>query len=273
MRLIVHKLRSDSEMPFTGVLLYIASPSPIHGQPMLNTLSSDTQASLPTHLRDPREVLAWAERCFPRGLVVASALGPQSIVAIHLAVQQGLVFDVVLLDTGMLFDETLALADRLERRLGVSIERVRPEPLAAKQAEGLWQDDPAECCRLRKVEPLARRLGSASAWMTGLRRTLTRAEVQSVEWDATHGLVKINPLAWWTRERVLEHLAQHDLPYNPLLDEGYASVGCHPCTSPVEPGEDERAGRWRGRAKTECGIHHRLIAAGTVAANNTKSLS
>ena len=242
---------------------------------MLNTSYTSAQTSLPTHLREPSDVLAWAAQRFPRGLVLASALGPQSIVAMHLAVRRRLAFSVVLLDTGALFDETLELSERLEQHFDINIERIRPDALVAQQAEGLWQRDPAECCRLRKVEPLAKRLRSATAWMTGLRRTgsLTRTEVQSVEWDDTHGLVKINPLAWWSRERVLEHLAAHDLPYNRLLDEGYGSVGCQPCTSPIQPGEDERAGRWRGRAKTECGIHHRLIAAGTVAATNTESLS
>jgi len=231
---------------------------------MLNALQS--QDVLPHHLREPREVLGWARRTFPRGLVLASALGPQSIVALDLSIQAGLELDVVLLDTGLLFDETLALARRLESRLGITIQRVQPplslDEQARRYGDELWERDPAKCCELRKVKPLANRLRRATAWITGLRRTgsLTRAEVQSVEWDPGHGLVKINPLAWWPRARVFQHLAENDLPHNPLLDEGYASVGCRPCTSPVQPGEDERAGRWRGRPKTECGIHNRLIA-------------
>lgn len=232
---------------------------------MLNSLQ--THDVLPTHLQDPLEILCWAGRGFPQGLVLASALGPQSIVALDLAVKAGLRVDVVLLDTGLLFDETLALASRLEQRLGVSIERLEPmlslDAQAETYGEELWETDPARCCEVRKVKPLANRLSRASAWITGLRRSgsLMRADVESMEWDATHGLVKINPLAWWTRARVLEHLRSHGLPYNPLLDDGYASVGCRPCTSRVRPGEDERAGRWRGRGKTECGIHHRLAAA------------
>lgn len=231
---------------------------------MLNTVQSDTV--LPSHLRDPVEVLGWAQRCFPRGLVLASALGPQSIVALDLALRQGLRPAVVLLDTGLLFDETLELADRLEQRFEITIERVQSTLSLEDQAElhghALWERDPAKCCELRKVLPLAKRLSRARAWMTGLRRTgsLTRTDVESVEWDGEHGLVKINPLAWWPRARVFEHLHDNALPYNPLLDEGYASVGCQPCTSPIRPGEDERAGRWRGRAKTECGIHHRQTA-------------
>ncbi len=232
---------------------------------MLNSMR--TQDVLPTNLQDPLEILRWAGRGFPQGLVLASALGPQSIVALDLAVKAGLDLDVVLLDTGLLFDETLELATRLETRLGVSIQRLKPALTLDEQAEALgedlWETDPAQCCEIRKVKPLANRLADASAWITGLRRTgsLVRAEVESVEWDAVHGLVKINPLAWWPRARVFEHLHSHNLPYNPLLDDGYASVGCRPCTSRVRPGEDERAGRWRGRGKTECGIHHRLAAA------------
>lgn len=231
---------------------------------MLNTLQSHTV--LPSHLRDPAEVLGWAQRCFPQGLVLASALGPQSIVALDLALRQGLRPEVVLLDTGLLFDQTLELADRLEQHFDLPIERVQPALSLEDQAEvhgdALWERDPAKCCELRKVRPLANRLSRATAWMTGLRRTgsLTRTDVESVEWDGVHGLVKINPLAWWPRARVFQHLHENKLPYNPLLDEGYASVGCQPCTSPVRPGEDERAGRWRGRAKTECGIHHRQAA-------------
>lgn len=231
---------------------------------MLNSLQ--THDSLPTGLRDPTEILGWAGQRYPHGLVLASALGPQSIVALDLALRQGVNLDVVLLDTGLLFEETLALAARLEDHFGIAIERVQPELSLAEQAtahgEKLWEHDPAKCCELRKVRPLAKRLGRASAWITGLRRTgsLTRADVECVEWDGVHDLVKINPLAWWPRARVFSHLHDNNLPYNPLLDEGYASVGCRPCTSPVRPGEDERAGRWRGRAKTECGIHHRLAA-------------
>lgn len=232
---------------------------------MLNSLQ--TPDVLPTHLQDPLEILRWAGRGFPAGLVLASALGPQSIVALDLAVKAGLDVDVVLLDTGLLFDETLELATRLEERLGVSIERLKPALSLEEQAEAfgdeLWETEPGKCCEIRKVKPLANRLSAASAWITGLRRSgsLVRADVESVEWDAVHGLVKINPLAWWPRARVFEHLRSHDLPYNPLLDDGYPSVGCRPCTSRVRAGEDERAGRWRGRGKTECGIHHRLSTA------------
>ncbi len=232
---------------------------------MLNSLQ--THDVLPTHLQDPVEILGWAGRAFPRGLVLASALGPQSIVALDLVVRAGLDVEVVLLDTGLLFDETLALATALEQRLGVSIQRLQPalslEAQAEEFGEALWETDSAKCCEIRKVKPLADRLSGASAWITGLRRSgsLVRADVESVEWDAAHGLVKINPLAWWSRPRVLQHLRSRELPYNPLLDDGYASVGCRPCTSRVRAGEDERAGRWRGRGKTECGIHHRLAAA------------
>lgn len=232
---------------------------------MLNLLQ--THDVLPTHLQDPLEILCWAGRGFPQGLVLASALGPQSIVALDLAVKAGLDVDVVLLDTGLLFEETLELATRLEERLGVSIERLKPALSVEQQADAfgddLWKTDSAKCCEIRKVKPLADRLSSASAWITGLRRSgsLMRADVASVEWDSVHGLTKINPLAWWPRARVFEHLHSHDLPYNPLLDDGYASVGCRPCTSRVRAGEDERAGRWRGHGKTECGIHHRLATA------------
>jgi phosphoadenosine phosphosulfate reductase len=121
----------------------------------------------------------------------------------------------------------------------------------------LYRREPSQCCWLRKVEPLQRALAGYSAWITGIRRDQapTRAHTRVVEWDAVFGLVKVNPLAAWTWERVREHVESRGVPRNPLHDRGYPSIGCVPCTSRVAPGEDPRAGRWRGSAKVECGLH------------------
>lgn len=140
---------------------------------------------------------------------------------------------------------------------------IRVEPVvsldeqAAAYGPALWSREPDRCCALRKVEPLRRFLQGYRAWITGLRRqqSPTRAGTRPVEWDQRFGLVKVNPLFRWSRDEVWRYIRDHDVPYNPLHDRGYPSIGCWPCTTPVAPGEDERAGRWRGFHKTECGLH------------------
>lgn len=211
--------------------------------------------------QDPGAVLAWAADRFAPGLAFAFGFGPEGCVLIDLIARRRLPVDVFTLDTGLLFDETRDLWRRLEQRYGLTIRAVRPEQDLAAQARAhgdrLWESDPDRCCALRKVAPLAEALAGQRAWVSAIRRQQTpdRARVRVLEHDAAHGLAKLSPLAGWTREQVWDYLLAHDVPVNALHAHGYASIGCSPCTSAVRAGEDERAGRWRGRAKTECGLH------------------
>jgi phosphoadenosine phosphosulfate reductase len=206
-------------------------------------------------------LLAWAVEVFGTGLALATGFGPQSIALMHALSRIDRRVTVFYLDTGLLFRETYELRDRLARELGLSLVRVRPELTVAEQSlrhgPALWSRDPDGCCQMRKVLPLAEFLHDRSAWITGIRRTQTaqRASARVVEWDARHGLVKINPLAAWKDERVWGYLRRYRLPVNELHARGYPSIGCQPCTRAVAAGEDARAGRWTGHAKTECGIH------------------
>ncbi len=198
---------------------------------------------------------------------LGTSFQPGGTVILHQALRLGFRFPVFTLDTGLLFDETLALKNQLERRLGIEIESVRPARSVAEQAEdvgpALWNRDPHLCCFLRKVEPMRARLASADAWITGLRRDQSRerasiqiAEEYQPDPGSARRITKFHPLARWTREDVQAYLARYDLPQNPLLARGYRSIGCQPCTRPVaNPDADERAGRWSGFDKTECGIH------------------
>lgn len=169
--------------------------------------------------------------------------------------------DVLFLDTGYHFVETLATRDEVARSLDVNIVDVLPERSVAEQdaAEGrdLYRSDPARCCALRKVEPLNRALHGYRVWFTGVRRdeAPTRTNTPLVTFDEVHGLVKVNPVAGWTLGELNAYAAAHHLPRNLLLDYGYPSIGCQPCTRQVAPGDDARAGRWAGQNKTECGIH------------------
>ncbi len=211
--------------------------------------------------RRPEEILQWGFDTFAPGLALATGFGPEGVVLMHLVAQIAPQTTVFYLDTELLFPETYALRDALAERLGLSFTRVAtrlslPEQ-AAQHGEALWARDPNLCCNLRKVQPLREHLAFQDAWMTSIRRdqTANRATAGLVEWDSANGLVKINPLGNWTKQDVWAYLHLHALPYNTLHDQGYASIGCWPCTRAIAPGEDERAGRWAGFGKTECGIH------------------
>jgi phosphoadenosine phosphosulfate reductase len=164
-------------------------------------------------------------------------------------------------DTEFLFPETYDLMDRVEEKYGIKIERLysdlTPEEQEREHGPRLWASDPDQCCNLRKVEPLRRKLATLDAWMTAIRRNQTseRAGVLKVDWDPKFNLIKICPLADWTREMVWDYALKHKVPYNPLHDLNYPSIGCTHCTRAVQPGEDARAGRWSGFGKTECGLH------------------
>ena len=169
--------------------------------------------------------------------------------------------DVLFLDTGYHFSDTLVTRDIVAEDLPITLVNVLPELTVAEQdaAYGprLHDRDPALCCQMRKVEPLARTLGAYEAWVTGVRReeAVTRAETPLVSWDEKNGLIKINPIAAWTFDDVITYAEENRVEVNSLLSDGYPSIGCEPCTRRVAPGEDPRAGRWAGFAKTECGLH------------------
>ena len=209
---------------------------------------------------DPQDLLAWAADRFAGRIVLTCSWQMQSSVLIHMTRPFADAIRVVDLDTGLLFPETYATRDALAARYGLELETFVPERTVAEQAadEGpeLWARDPDRCCALRKVAPLSRALEGADAWITGIRRAQsdTRADARPVELDEARGVAKIQPLVAWSDEDVMGYLYAHDIPYNPLHDRGYPSIGCVPCTRAVAPGEDPRAGRWAGTGKTECGL-------------------
>lgn len=225
--------------------------------------SGDSLRPVSDSLEDasPREVLTWGFDTFGDGIALATGFGPSGIVLMHLVSQIRPETTIFYLDTQLLFEETYALRDELEERLGVRIQAVTPkltvEEQARKHGPELWQRAPDHCCYLRKVQPLKDFLSRREAWITGIRRDQSRSrnQIAIVDWDAANEVVKLCPLANWTAEDVWSYLRMNDLPYNPLHDRGYPSIGCVHCTRPVSKGDDERAGRWSGHEKTECGIH------------------
>jgi phosphoadenosine phosphosulfate reductase len=208
---------------------------------------------------DPLTVLGWAGRAFGRDLAVTAAMG--DTVLTHLASRAVPGVHVLFIDTGYHFAETLGTADAVSASYPVRMLAIRPkESVAEHEATRgvLHRTDPDACCALRKVAPLNNALRGYRAWATGLRRdeSPTRAGTPTVGWDARRGVIKLAPIAGWTDADVDAYLADHpDVLVNPLMQEGYTSIGCAPCTRTVQPGEDGRAGRWAGRAKTECGLH------------------
>ena len=215
-------------------------------------------------LEDARaeDIVKWAAAQFPTGrLTFATSLGIEDCVVTDMIARQNLPIDLFTLDTQLLFPETYALWEQIERQYGVTIKPVRPEHNVEEQAaiEGpaLWQREPDRCCDLRKMQPLRATLANYEAWITAIRRDQTpdRANAPVVGWDGRFGLIKVNPLVRWTSEQVRTYVREHGVPYNPLHDQNYPSIGCVPCTSQVMPGEDPRSGRWRGQEKTECGLH------------------
>lgn len=213
----------------------------------------------------PDEILGAIAPRFPRWIALASAFGAEDCVLVDVIARARLPIEVFTIDTGHLFPETHALRERLEERYGISIRAVRADlPAPDPALPPPWERDPDACCAARKVRPLRSALAELGAWVTGIRREQTpeRAGAQVLEWDARFGLFKVNPLAAWTREDVAAYVRLFGVPTNPLHARGYPSIGCVPCTTPVRPGEDPRAGRWRGHEKTECGLHLERSAAG-----------
>lgn len=217
----------------------------------------------------PREVLTWALATFGSRFVVVTALQVEGLVVVDLARRIDPDVRVVTIDTGRLPEETHELIDTVRARMDVRIEVVTPDPeeigaMVDRHGTNLFRRDQALrrlCCHVRKVAPLDRVLAAADAWAAGLRRDggAARADTATVEWDHAHGgIVKVNPLAGWTRADALAYARDHRVPLHPLYERGYTSIGCAPCTRAVQPGEDERAGRWWWEAggDRECGLHH-----------------
>lgn len=208
-------------------------------------------ATADLELRPAPSAIRWAWERFGDGMVLAASF--QDCVLVDLAVRVAPRIEVVFLDTQFHFPETLEYVETVRQRYDLNLRVMRP----LVEPDDLWQVDPNECCAMRKVEPLARALEGKDAWMTGLRRAEapSRADAPIVGLDAARGVVKVNPLATWTDADVAQYALDHDLPEHPLRARGYASIGCRPCTRPVAPGDDPRAGRWAGQDKTECGLH------------------
>lgn len=209
----------------------------------------------------PEAVLRWAVDTFFPQLTMATAFGAEGCCLIHMLARIEPRVRVFNLDTGYQFQETLDLRERIKSRYGMEVEYVRAEMSVSQyeQMHGgpLYDTDPDQCCHDRKVVPLQRAVVGFDAWISAIRRdqTAQRAVASVVQWDPKFNLVKVNPLLPWTKKDVWAFVLKHDVPYNPLHDQGFPSIGCWPCTRAVGTGDDERAGRWGGRAKKECGLH------------------
>jgi phosphoadenosine phosphosulfate reductase len=209
----------------------------------------------------PQRVLRWAFEAFGNGVAISSAFGAEGMVLIDMASHVQKSFRIFTVDTDFLFPETYSLMDKIEQKYEIKIERafslLSPEEQERVHGAALWVRDPDQCCNLRKVEPLRRKLSELDAWITSIRRDQTsfRGTARKIEWDAKFGLVKMNPIADWSSKQVWRYLHENGVPYNSLHDQNYPSIGCTHCTRAIRPGEDPRAGRWPGTAKTECGLH------------------
>lgn len=209
----------------------------------------------------PEELLHWGAQKYMDAITLACSFGLEDIVLLDMLMKINPKVQGFYLDTDKHFQETYDTRDRLEGKYNISFIQVKPklslEEQATKHGDHLWLRQPDLCCNIRKVQPLIDVLKPYKAWITGIRReqSLTRAQAQKIEWDTKFQMVKLNPLASWTIEEVWNYIKSNDIPYNPLHDQNYPSIGCTVCTKPVMPGEDPRSGRWDGHQKTECGLH------------------
>jgi phosphoadenosine phosphosulfate reductase len=205
------------------------------------------------------EILSWADEQFGPSWAVASSMADAVVPSLAAKVRPGV--DILFLDTGYHFAETIGTRDAVAATLPVNIRTLTAKQSVEEQDASfgarLYERNPDQCCALRKVMPLRKALKDYAAWASGLRRdeASTRAEVRVVEWDEQRSMVKLNPIAAWTQDDVDRYIAENGVLVNPLLSDGYGSVGCWPCTRRIAPGEDARAGRWAGTNKVECGLH------------------
>ncbi|CAN5253246.1 hypothetical protein BH11PLA2_BH11PLA2_30440 [soil metagenome] len=211
----------------------------------------------------PQAILRWAVAEFQPRLLMATAFGAEGCVLIHMLSEIDSTVRIINIDTGYQFPETLQVREEILTKYGISVEYIRPETTApeyeSEHGGPLYGHRPDQCCHDRKVLPLKRAVDSIQplAWISAIRKdqTSNRAAAGVVEWDRKFNLVKVNPLLGWTKKEVWGFILKHGVPYNKLHDEGYPSIGCQPCTQAVKPGDDDRAGRWAGKVKKECGLH------------------
>jgi phosphoadenosine phosphosulfate reductase len=207
------------------------------------------------------DVLAWAIETFGNGLSIGTSFGASGIVLMDLALQLNHAVDIFYIDTDYFFPETYTLIERLQAHYQRSFRVVKTNLTIAQQEKSygplLYQNDPNLCCHVRKVLPMSQALADSTAWATAVRhdQASTRANTPMVQWNTRYNVVKVAPLVRWTETEIWHYIHEHDLPYNALHDRHYPSIGCWPCTKPVKPGEELRAGRWQGFNKTECGLH------------------
>jgi phosphoadenosine phosphosulfate reductase len=216
--------------------------------------------------KTPEEILRWAVATYHPKLTMATAFGAEGCALLAMLSQiepNGRNVRVFNLETGYQFPETLELRERIREQYGITVEYVRAEEsveaMERRFGGPIYGTNPDECCRIRKIEPLKRAVVGYDAWISAIRRdqTAARANAGIVEWDAKFNLVKVNPLANWTKQDVWTYIYVNEAPYNPLHDKGYPSIGCWPCTRAVQAGENDRAGRWSQLVKIECGLHTR----------------
>lgn len=236
--------------------------SPPHGlEPTAELLAELAEASERLETAHPREILRWGIERFAPHFTMATAFGPEGMCLIHWIAEIDRKTSIFNLDTGYQFTETLELREKTMRRYGIDIQLVRPkttvEEYEAINGGPVYKDEPDRCCQERKISLLHGAVQGKHGWASAIRRDQTgdRSKVPIVGWDKKFQLVKVSPLANWSKAEVWKTILDHDIPYNPLHDQGYPSIGCWPCTRAVLLGEDERAGRWSGFRKTECGLH------------------
>lgn len=237
----------------------VVMPGVAHpAQDLLAELAADSER---LEAATPQEILQWAVERYAPKFTMATAFGPEGMTIIHMLAEIAPDTPIFNLDTGYQFDETLQLREEVKRRYGIEVELKRPE-LTVEEYESanggpVYKVDPHRCCFERKISVLYRAAEGFDAWASAIRRDQSedRAQAPIVGWDKKFGLVKVSPLANWTKKEVWGLIEKENIPYNPLHDRGYPSIGCWPCTRSILPGEDERAGRWSGFAKTECGLH------------------
>ncbi len=228
-------------------------------------LSADLKSwSASFETKQPQEVVAAAVERYRGKMVLACSFGAEDVVLVDMVHRVDPSLPLFYLDTEFLFPETYATRDRVIAQYNLKPAQViqvksllTPQKQAHDYGDALWTREPDRCCQLRKVEPLTRVLRGYEAWITGIRRDQapSRANAGLIEWDEKFSLVKVNPLARWSWNDVWTYMKVHEVPYNPLHDQNYPSIGCTHCTAPVAPGDDPRAGRWKNFTKTECGLH------------------
>lgn len=247
----------DAPSPPTSAT--VAPSTPLECTDALREELAAASASL--EAAEPQEVLRWAVQRFAPRFTMATAFGPEGMVLIHMLAEIAPDTPIFNLDTGYQFPQTLALRDKVRERYGIEVALVQPETTVEEYEKlhggPLYRTNPDQCCYDRKVKVLTRAIAGMHAWASAIRRDQSpdRANAPIVGWDKKFNLVKVSPLANWTKQKVWGFIEKHKIPYNPLHDQGYTSIGCWPCTRPVLLGEDERAGRWSGFAKKECGLH------------------